>query len=101
MPVEAAISDPPGTTWLPGPPEELTKMRLRRLAEGVGKVVYASEHWVVKRERSPSEVVAIIVLWHGLRKLKRVLPHGWVDHLLRGPSREIRFLRVLVQSAMA
>jgi hypothetical protein len=62
--------------------------------------VYASEHWVVKRERSPFEVVAIIVLWNALRKVKHVLPRGWVDRLLRGPSREIRFLRVLVQTAM-
>jgi hypothetical protein len=86
--------------WLPGPPEEVALSRLRRLGEGVGKVVYASEHWVVKRERSPSEVVAIIVLWNALRRLKLVLPDGWVDRLLRGPSREIRLLRVVVQTAM-
>jgi hypothetical protein len=86
--------------WLPGPPEEITLTRLRRAGEGVGKVVYASEHWVVKRERSPFEVVAIIVLWHQLRKLKRILPHGWVDWLMRGPSREIRLLRMIVQSLM-
>ena len=85
---------------MPEPPEELATTKLRRLGEGVGKVVYASEHWVVKRERSPFEVVAIIVLWNVLRKLKNVLPHGWVDWLLRGPSRQIRLLRVLVQTAM-
>ena len=86
--------------WLPGPPEELTTTRLRRVGEGVGKVVYASEHWVVKRERSPFEVVAIIVLWNALRKLKRVFPAGWIDRLMQGPSREIRLLRVMVQSVM-
>ena len=94
----AEVAADPG--WLPGPPEELAATRLRRVGEGVGKVVYASEHWVVKRERSPFEVVAIIVLWNALRRLKHVLPHGWVDRLLRGPSREIRFLRVMVQTAM-
>src|SRR6185436_6359282 len=49
------------TEVLPEPPEELIGTFLRRLGEGVGKVVYASPHWVVKRERSPSEVVAIVV----------------------------------------
>ena len=95
---DVAVAEQPG--WLPGPPEELTSTRLRRVGEGVGKVVYASDHWVVKRERSPFEVVAIIVLWHGLRKLKKFLPHGWVDWLMRGPSREIRLLRVIVQTLM-
>ena len=75
-------------------------LRGHDFGEGVGKVVYASQHWVVKRDRSPSEVVAIIVLWNFLRKLKRVLPGGWVDALLRGPSKEIHLLRVLVQAAM-
>ena len=49
-------------------PEELTRDRLKRLGEGIGKVVYASEHWVVRRERSPREVVALIILWKVLRK---------------------------------
>ena len=48
---------------LPHAPEELTRGRLRRIGEGIGKVVYASEQWVVKRERSPFEIVALIVLW--------------------------------------
>jgi hypothetical protein len=87
------------TEWL-HPPEELFCGPLRRLGEGVGKVVYASPHWVVKRDRSPSEVVAIIVLWSFFRKLKRILPRGWVDALLRGPSKQIRLLRILVQGAM-
>lgn len=88
------------STLLPHAPEELTTTRLRRLGEGVGKVVYASEHWVVKRERSPGEVVAIIVLWRLLRKLERILPWGIGKHLYQRPSRQIRFLRVLVQACM-
>jgi hypothetical protein len=81
-------------------PLELLTSRLRRLGEGVGKVVYASEHWVVKRERSPSEVVALIVLWNALRRLQRVLPRRMTERLLRGPSRQIRALRVVVQAIM-
>ncbi|HYP08537.1 MAG TPA: hypothetical protein VER03_20045 [Bryobacteraceae bacterium] len=100
MDAELQTSEASEGTWLSGPPEELLTTKLRRLGEGVGKVVYASEHWVVKRERSPFEVVAIIVLWHGLQKLKRILPHGWIDWLMRGPSREIRLLRVMVQTLM-
>ena len=46
-------------------PAELTQGRLKRLGEGIGKVVSASEHWVGKRERTPSEVVALIVLASG------------------------------------
>ena len=40
---------PAGLHLLPRAPAELTSGRLRRLGEGVGKVVYCSEHWVVKR----------------------------------------------------
>jgi len=82
---------------LPHPPEELTHGRLQRLGEGVGKVVYASEHWVVKRERSPSEVVALIVIWKGLRKVAHLLPPGLSARLMERPSKEIRFLRVVAQ----
>lgn len=82
-------------------PEELTQGRLRRLGEGIGKVVYASEHWVVKRERSPSEVVALIVLWKALRRLERLLPGRWGKRLAARPARQIRFLRLLTQAAMA
>jgi hypothetical protein len=85
---------------LPEPPEELITTPLRRLGEGVGKVVYASPHWVVKRERSPSEVVAIVVLWNVLRKIKRLFPRRIADKMFTGPSRQIRFFRVLVQAAM-
>jgi len=81
-------------------PDELTRGRLRRLGEGIGRVVYASEHWVVKRQRTPSEVVALIVLWRLLRKLEHSLPGGSGLRLLRRPSRQIRFLRVMMQAAM-
>ena len=69
------------------------------MGEGIGKVVYASRYWVVVRERSPSEVVALIVLWRNLRKLERVLP--WGARLLRRPSRQIRLLRVAIQLMMS
>jgi hypothetical protein len=75
-------------------PDELTRARLHRLGESVGKVVYASEHCVVKRERSPSEVVVLIVVWKGLRTLSHWLPRRWSERLLERPSREIGFLRV-------
>jgi hypothetical protein len=81
-------------------PAELSNGRLIRLGEGIGKVVYASRHWVVKRERRPSEIVALIVLWKALRKFDRLLPLGLGRSLLERPSRQIRLLRVLVQSAM-
>lgn len=71
-------------------PAELTAGRLLRLGEGIGKVVYASEHWVVKRSRTPAEVVALILLW-------KLLPQS----LLRRPSRLLRFLRLSVQGVMS
>lgn len=85
---------------LPHAPEELTHAPLHRLGEGVGKVVYASEHWVVKRERSPTEVVALIVLWKGLRKAAHLLPKRVRERLLERPSKEIRFLRVVTQACI-
>jgi hypothetical protein len=81
-------------------PEELTAGSLRRLGEGIGKVVYASEHWVVARERSPLEMVALILLWKALRRLEALLPGAWGRRLRDRPSRQIRFLRVLVQGAI-
>lgn len=81
-------------------PEELTRGPLRRLGEGIGKVVYASEHWVVSRERTPLEMVALILLWKALRKLEWLLPGAWGRRLRDRPSRQIRFLRVLVQGAI-
>jgi hypothetical protein len=85
---------------LPHAPEELTRGRLRRLGEGIGKVVYASEHWVVKRERSPSAIVALIVLWKVLRRIEHLLPGRLGQRLLQKPSCQLRFLRVLVQASM-
>jgi len=81
-------------------PKELTEGPLRRLGEGIGKVVYASERWVVHRERSPTEMVALILLWRALRKLERLLPGTWGKRLRDRPSRQIRFLRVLAQGAI-
>jgi hypothetical protein len=81
-------------------PEELTSGRLKRLGEGIGKVVYASDHWVVKRERSPSEIIALIVIWKVLRRVERVLPWGIGKRLLEKPSKQIRFLRVMTQAVV-
>jgi hypothetical protein len=86
---------------LPHCPEELRRGRLRRLGEGIGKVVYASEHWVVKRERTPTEVVALILLWKFLRRIAHTLPFHWGDRLLRSPSRLIRVMRLVTQTLMA
>ena len=82
-------------------PEELTRDRLKRLGEGIGKVVYASEHWVVRRERSPREVLALIVLWKVLRKRAPMLPFNWGRRLVSRPSGVLRFLRVLVEAMIA
>lgn len=87
-------------TVLAHAPAELLAARLRRLGEGIGKVVYASEHWVVSRGRSPMEVVALIVLWKLLRKVERVLPGRLGAGLLQRPSKQIRFLRLVIQSVM-
>ena len=81
-------------------PEELTNTKLRRLGEGIGKVVYASEHWVVKRQRTPWEMVALIVLWRIVRRVERYLPGKIGVNLLAKPSRQIRLLRVMIQSLM-
>jgi hypothetical protein len=86
---------------LPQAPEELTRERLTRLGEGIGKVVYASEHWVVKRERSPGEVVALILIWKFLCRWAHWLPFGWGKRLLSQPSKVIRFLRVVTEAGMA
>jgi hypothetical protein len=85
---------------IPQIPGELTQRPLRRLGEGIGKVVYASEHWVVSRERTPLEMVALILLWKALRKLEWLLPGAWGKKLRDRPSRQIRFLRVMVQAAI-
>ncbi len=79
-------------------PAELTTKPLCRLGEGVGKVVYASEHWVVKRDRSTSEVIALIAVWKVLRRVAHLLP--WVERYLQRPSRLIRLLRILLQTVV-
>jgi hypothetical protein len=81
-------------------PEELTRGQLHRIGEGIGKVVYASEHWVVRRARTPLEMVALMLLWKWLRRLELLLPGAWGRHLREQPARQIRFLRVLVQGAI-
>lgn len=81
-------------------PEELTQGRLRRLGEGIGKVVYASEHWVVKRERTEIEVLALITLWKILRRIISALPGQWGRRMLERPSKRIRLLRLLLQGVV-
>jgi hypothetical protein len=82
-------------------PAEITSMRLRRIGEGIGKVVYASPHWVVKRERTPFEIVALIWVWRMVRRAEHMLP-GWLGRrLLARPSLQIRALRLLAQAVMA
>ena len=82
---------------LPHAPEELIGGRLRRLGEGVGKVVYCSEHWVVKRQRHASDIIALIVIWKVLRRLARILPAHLGEPLLQRPSKPIRLLRVMMR----
>jgi hypothetical protein len=55
---------------------------------------------VVKRERSPSEVVALIVLWKAMRKAELILPGSLARRLVQRPSRQIRVLRLLTQASM-
>src|SRR5690349_10638631 len=81
-------------------PPELTEGRLRRIGEGIGRVVYASDHWVVKRERSPHEVIALILLWRLLRNLECHIPGDLGKRLLQAPARQLRFLRLLIQAVM-
>jgi hypothetical protein len=85
---------------LPHAPEELRLDRLIRVGEGIGKVVYASTHWVVKRERKPDEVIALIIIWKILRRWAHMLPFRWGDRLLSKPSRVIRVLRVIASAAI-
>ncbi len=81
-------------------PEDLTRGRLVRLGEGINKVVYASDHWVVKRERHPSEIIALICVWKVLRRLDRYLPGGLGRRLLEKPGKQIRLLRLIFQSVV-
>ncbi len=79
-------------------PEDLTGRRLIRLGEGINKVVYASDHWVIKRERHPNEIITLICVWKVLRKLDRYLPGGMGKRMLERPGRQIRFLRLIFQA---
>jgi hypothetical protein len=83
---------------IPTVPAELLERPLYRLGEGIGKVVYASDHWVVKRERKPHEIVALVAIWRFVRRFEHLLPGG--AKLLSRPSRQLRALRVGVQAAM-
>ncbi len=90
-----------GARVLSRAPSEILEERLKRLGEGIGKVVYASKHWVVKRDRSSFEIAALIVLWKALKKLDRVFPGKVGRWLMERPSRKLRVLRVFVQGTMA
>lgn len=82
-------------------PEELTRARLKRVGEGVGKVVYASAHWVVKRDRGASEIIALILIWRLLKRLERILPRKWVARWASHPSAILRMLRLAVQAVVS
>ena len=71
--------------------------RMVRLGEGIHKVVYASDHWVVKRERRPSEIIALICVWKILRRLEHILPGRLGRRLLEKPGRQVRFLLLVLQ----
>ncbi|HNY40605.1 MAG TPA: hypothetical protein PKJ41_09425 [Bryobacteraceae bacterium] len=73
---------------------------LQRLGEGIGKVVYASQHWVVKRERQPAEIMSLILIWKALRWIGRILPGKVGRDLLNRPSRYLRAIKVLVNALM-
>jgi len=82
-------------------PAELLAGPLHRLGEGIGKVVYASPHWVVKRERSPSEILALIMIWKAVRRVQSVLPGAAARFRLQHPSRRIRLLRLAAQGVVS
>lgn len=82
-------------------PEELTRGRLKRIGEGVGKVVYASGHWVVKRERGASEIIALILIWRMMKRLERWLPGRMAAKWFAHPSTPLRALRMALQVVVA
>ncbi len=87
---------PSGPHILAHAPAELTEATLRRLGEGIGKVVYASPHWVVKRERSEHSIVALIVIWRQMRHMPRWL-RGMVP---QRPSVRLRMARMAVEMGL-
>lgn len=82
-------------------PEELTRGRLMRIGEGVGKVVYASERWVVKRERGASEIIALILIWRLMKRLEHRLPGRLASKWFTHPSTPLRALRMALQTVVA
>jgi len=82
-------------------PEELTRGRLKRIGEGVGKVVYASEHWVVKRDRGASEIIALILIWRLMKRLEKILPRRFASRWTSRPSAALRVLRMALQSVVS
>jgi len=82
---------------LPNAPAELMGERLIRLGEGIGKVVYASEHWVVKRERRPAEIMALIGIWKLLRRVEAFFPTWVRRRLAPDPRRRIQLLLLVFQ----
>ncbi len=82
---------------LPRAPEELSQGKLKRLGEGLGKVIYASPHWVIKRERSKADILALIVIYMAWRRLCAILPARYSEKLKLRPSRWMRLLRVLLK----
>jgi hypothetical protein len=85
------------TRALPRAPVELMRRPLVRLGEGIGKVVYASDHWVIKRERRPSEILALIAIWKFLRRAERMLPAWLRPRIVPGPGKKMRLLQWAVQ----
>ena len=79
-------------------PEDLTRGRLARVGEGINKVVYASNRWVVKRTRHPTEIMTLICVWKFLNRLEHSLPGGLGRRLARRPGRQIRFLRLVFRT---
>lgn len=99
MAQSAALAEPfAGHRVLARAPEELTASKLEYLGEGVGKVVYASKHWVVKRERRPREILALIAIWRAVRKCESCLPRSWARALLERPAKQIRLLRLAAEA---
>lgn len=81
-------------------PQELTSGKLTYLGEGIGKVVYASPRWVVKRERRPREILALIAIWRAIRKAESYLPRVIARNLLERPAKQIRLLRLAAEGAV-
>ncbi|MEZ5403732.1 MAG: hypothetical protein R2729_28890 [Bryobacteraceae bacterium] len=82
-------------------PDELTARPLERLGEGIGKVVYASEHWVVKRERSPLGMASLIVLWRSLKRVEPWIPKQWWQRMTARPTKRLRLMHLFTQAALA